>query len=128
MADPSQKTSSKSKMPEKISLRRGQKIIRNYSTRLIFQAIKNGKLLATDEYSLDGKNWVRLGNHKQLERYLKKTPPSVDHNLKESVKSPEVLNKQITEENSEKPGSPPPDLDDNLQKIADLLKIINTGS
>ena len=118
MPDPSKKSTAKPKMPEKISLRRGGKVALNYSTRLLFQAIKNGKILATDEYSLDGRNWVKLGSHKQLAKYLNKTPSSDKETFAENG-----------ETHSPPPaGSPPPGLDDDLQKLADLLKGINSGA
>ena len=120
MDEPSKKLNAKTPMPEKICLRRGPKIVRNYSTRLLFQAIKDGKLLATDEYSLDGQHWVKLGSHRQLEKYLNKEPSAVD--------TPTVSNNETVDQNSEESGSLPPGLNDDLQKLADMLKSLNSDS
>ena len=128
MADSSQKAEINSQMPEKISLRRGNRVMKDYSTRLLFQAIKNGKLLATDEYSLDGKNWVKLGSHDQLKKYLDKTSTKAGQNHEKPLNEPSATSKPINVEIDEEPASPPPDLDENLQNIADLLKGINTDS
>lgn len=116
-----------SKMPEKISLRRGDRVMEDYSTRLMFQAIKNGKLFATDEYSLDGKNWVKLGSHEQLRKYLDKTPAKAERNLEKPLNQSSTQNKPVIDRIVEEPGAPPPDLDENLKKIADQLKGINTN-
>ena len=121
-------SSQKSKMPDKISLRRGSRVMKDYSTRLMFQAIKNGKLFATDEYSLDGKNWVKLGSHNQLRKYLDKTSTKAEKNIEKPLDQSTAQNNPVADETGEGPGSPPPDLDENLQKIADLLKGINTDS
>jgi len=94
----------------------------------MFQAIKSGKLFATDEYSLDGKNWVKLGSHDQLRKYLDKTPTKSEKNLEKPLNPSTAQNNPVADEIVERPGSPPPDLDENLQKIADLLKGINTDS
>jgi hypothetical protein len=128
VADSSQNSDVNSQMPEKISLRRGNRVMKDYSTRLLFQAIKNGKLLATDEYSLDGKNWVKLGSHDQLKKYLDKTPAKVEQNHEKPLNKPSATSKPTNVEIDEEPASPPPDLDENLQNIADLLKGINTDS
>jgi hypothetical protein len=122
------KSDENSQMPEKISLRRGSRVMKDYSTRLMFQAIKNGKLFATDEYSLDGKNWVKLGTHEQLRKYLDKSPASVEKNKEKSADQSFAPNKPIIDEIVEEPGTPPPDLDESLKKIADQLKGINTDS
>lgn len=118
MPDPSKKTTAKPQMPEKVSLRRGGKVTLNYSTRLLFQAIKNGKMLATDEYSLDGRHWAQLGRHKQLAKYLKKAPSSDQETFTENGGA----------QGPPPPGSPPPGLDDDLQRLADLLEGINSGA
>jgi hypothetical protein len=128
VSDSSQKSETNSQMPEKISLRRGSRVMKDYSTRLMFQAIKNGKLFATDEYSLDGKNWVKLGSHDQLRKYLDKTPAKVEKNLEDPTHKSSVPNKPVIDEIDEGPGRPPPGLENDLQKIADLLKGINTDS
>ncbi|MGV7220062.1 MAG: hypothetical protein ACQ9MH_00900 [Nitrospinales bacterium] len=128
MAGSSQKSETNSQMPEKISLRRGGRVMKDYSTRLMFQAIKNGKLFATDEYSLDGKNWVKLGSHDQLRKYLDKTPANVEKNLEPLTHKSSVPDKPTIDEIGEEPGKPPPNLDKDLQNIADLLKGINTDS
>jgi hypothetical protein len=128
VADSSQKSEKNSQMPEKISLRRGSRVMKDYSTRLMFQAIKNGKLFATDEYSLDGKNWVKLGSHDQLRKYLDKTPGKDEKSIENPTPKSPVTNKPVINEIGEELASPPPGLDKDLQKIADLLKGINTGS
>ena len=128
MPDSPQNPDMNSQMPEKISLRRGNRVMKEFSTRLLFQAIKNGKLLATDEYSLDGKNWVKLGSHDQLKKYLDITPAKVEQNEEKPLNKPSAPSKPINVEIGEELGSPPPNLDENLQNIADLLKGINTNS
>ena len=127
-SDASEKSGENSKMPEKISLRRGSRVMKNYSTRLMFQAIKNGKLLASDEYSLDGKNWVKLGSHDQLKKYLDKTPAKAEKKQEKPATFSSVQIKPVTDEIVDGPGVPPPDLDESLQKIAEQLKGINTDS
>ena len=129
MSDQPKETTAKQKMPENISLRRGEKVMLNYSTRMLFQAIKKGKLLATDEYSLDGQHWVKLGIHKQLGKYLKKTASSSDEpDPGNAVDSPSASNNETSDASDEAHSSPPPGLNDELQKMADLLKGINSDS
>lgn len=127
MADPSQKSGSKSQVPDKIFLRRGNKKPRHFPTRLVFQAIKGGNLLATDEYSFDGKKWAQLGSHKQLAKLLNKNPSAKEIDLAQAVKAPPISSKKDPAQDIEEPGPPPPGLNDDLEKLAELLKGINTG-
>lgn len=116
MPDSSRKPGEKPEFSQKIFLRRGDKVIKDFPARLLIQAIKNGKLLPTDEYSRDGKQWVKLGAHRQVSEYFRKKTSSTD---RASAKK--------AEEKSEESPNLPPGFDRELKKLADMLKEIDSG-
>lgn len=116
MPDSPRKPEVKSEIPQKIFLRRGGRVIKDFPTRLLVQAIKSGKLLRTDEYSRNGEQWVELGVHQQVSKYFKQTPGSTDR----------APAKQVEEVSEESPNLPP-GFNQELKKIADMLKEIDGG-
>ncbi len=116
MPDSSRKPGTKPEFPLKIFLRRGDKVIKDFPARLLIQAIKTGKLLPTDEYSRDGKQWVKLGAHQQVSQYFRKKPSSKDRAPAKKA-----------EEKSEESPNLPPGFNRELEKLADMLKEFDTG-
>ena len=55
-------------------LRRGNKVKKNVPENNIATGIKNGKLIATDEVSVDGKTWASLNKHPSFSVFFKSTP------------------------------------------------------
>ncbi|MZH04319.1 MAG: hypothetical protein F3743_02820 [Nitrospinae bacterium] len=97
-----------------VMVRRGGITIPNVPTQKLRTFIRKRALLGTDEISGDGKSWVRADRHYQL-RKLFSNEDCPTNILKEKNDLSDEL------EFSEKP----PNLENDLQEVADLLKDIN---
>lgn len=61
-----------------VFIRRGEKVVKGVSTRILIPKIKGSELWGTDEISSDGVKWVRLDQHRQLNAYFKSPMRSND--------------------------------------------------
>ena len=86
-------------------IRRGESKVSNIPSENLITFIRKRALLGTDELSGDGKNWIRVDRHYQLQKYF----PIDDEGLGAQVEAGELS----------------PDLKGNLEEVADLLKDIN---
>lgn len=75
---------------QRVSVRRGRKVVHGVATRSLIRLIREGRLRAEDEISADEKRWVRLDRHHQLAPYCAPesalaghSPPGVEENLAE---------------------------------------------
>jgi hypothetical protein len=96
-------------MPRKplklVMIRRGESKVSNIPSENLITFIRKRALLGTDELSGDGKNWIRVDRHYQLQKYF----PIDDEGQGAQVEAGELS----------------PDLKGNLEEVADLLKDIN---
>ncbi|MBT5471922.1 MAG: hypothetical protein HOK41_15075 [Nitrospina sp.] len=101
------------KKPIKMVLvRRGAITIPSVPTHKLQTYIRKRALLGTDEISGDGNSWIRVDRHYQLRKFFSNE------------------SQENTPEKIDLPGDPefsegPPNIENNLQKVADLLKDIN---
>jgi len=86
-------------------IRRGESKVSNIPSENLITFIRKRALLGTDELSGDGKNWIRVDRHYQLQKYF----PIDDEGQGAQVEAGELS----------------PDLKGNLEEVADLLKDIN---
>ena len=106
------------KIPKKpvkvVMVRRGSITVPSVPTQKLKTFIRKKALLGSDEISGDGKSWVRVDRHYQLRKYFVSENP--DANLsgqdQEGLEDMEALER-------------PPDFENKLQQVADLLKDIN---
>ncbi len=99
-------------------VRRGSVTIPSVPTQKLVTFIRKRALLGTDEISGDGTNWVRVDRHYQLSKYFSS---EAGGNVAVSAKTD--LNSEL--EFSEDLVIPPRGFENDLQKVADLLKDIN---
>lgn len=97
-----------------VMVRRGAVTIPSVPTQKLQTFIRKRALLGTDEISGDGKSWIRVDHHYQLKKFF------LDEDQRPTV-SPK---KQSLSEEVEFSESPP-DFENNLKQVADLLKDIN---
>ena len=97
-----------------VMVRRGAITIPGVPTQKLKTFIRKKALLGSDEISGDGKSWVRVDRHYQLRQFFPKEMG--DANVPQA-------NQELNEELEF--AKAPPDLENNLQEMADLLKDIN---
>lgn len=66
----------KSGIVQKVLVRRGENILGEWLTRSLIDAIREGKLERTDEFSGDGLHWSVLGEHHQLKQCFPEPEPT----------------------------------------------------
>ena len=88
-----------------VMVRRGSVTIPSVPTQKLRTFIRKRALLGSDEISGDGKSWVRADSHYQLSKFFSAENNSGDTDLEFSES--------------------PPNVENNLQEVADLLKDIN---
>lgn len=93
-------------------VRRGSVTIPSVPTQKLRTFIRKRALLGSDEISGDGKSWVRVDRHYQLSKFF------TDEGHENNAAS------QNTNNDPEFSTSPP-NIKNNLQEVADLLKDIN---
>lgn len=91
-----------------ILVRRGDKVVKDFPTKLLIPNIKNKKLLGSDEISADGGKWVRLDRHRQLEQFFQPQNPQTN-----------------SETASDSPSASPPGFDAQMAELAEMLREIN---
>jgi len=95
-----------------VLVRRGAITIPSVPTQKLQTFIRKRALLGSDEISGDGKSWVRVDRHYQLKKFFVNegtTVSSESQSLSEELEFSES----------------PPDFENNLKQVADLLKDIN---
>ena len=97
-----------------VMIRRGSITTPNVPTRKLVSFIRKRVLLGADEISSDGKNWIRVDRHYQLRKFFPNEHGqanilNVKNDLSGGVDLPER----------------PPDLENELQGMANLLRDIN---
>lgn len=65
-----QTSDKKSGIVQKVLVRRGDVSLGEWLTRSLVDAIREGSLEKTDEFSGDGRHWTVLGEHHQLKEYF----------------------------------------------------------
>jgi hypothetical protein len=95
-----------------VMVRRGSVTIPSVPTQKLRTFIRKRALLGSDEISGDGKSWVRVDRHYQLSKLF-----STEGN--ESNTASQNANTDLEFSAS------PPNIKNNLQEVADLLKDIN---
>ena len=93
-----------------VMVRRGSVTIPSVPTQKLRTFIRKRALLGSDEISGDGKSWVRVDSHFQLSKYF-----SAEGN--ENNTASQNGNAEFSER--------PPNIENNLQELAELLKDIN---
>ena len=94
-----------------VMVRRGSVTIPSVPTQKLRTFIRKRALLGSDEISGDGENWVRVDSHYQLSKYF-----SAEGN--ENNTASQNGNAEFYER--------PPNIENNLQEVAELLKDINS--
>jgi len=97
-----------------VIIRRGAITTPNIPTQKLVSFIRKRVLLGADEISSDGKNWIRVDRHYQLRKYFSNEDRQTSILQKRNDLSREV----------EISGSPP-DLENELEGVAKLLREIN---
>ena len=97
-----------------VMIRRGAITTPNVSTQKLVSFIRERVLLGAAEISGDGKNWIRVDRHYQLRKFFSNKDSQT--NVLEETDS---LRREV--ENSENL----PDLENELQEVANLLRDIN---
>ena len=97
-----------------VMIRRGAITTPNVPTQKLVSFIRERVLLGADEISGDGKNWIRVDRHYQLRKFFSNKDSQT--NVLEETDS---LRREV--ENSENL----PDLENELQEVANLLRDIN---
>lgn len=77
-----------------VQLRRGFEVETEYPAKSLVQAIEKNELLPTDQISGDGKIWIRLDQHKQLEKLFHDKIDSLDREP-EALPPPQQLQNRI---------------------------------
>ncbi|GJL79790.1 MAG: hypothetical protein NPINA01_27790 [Nitrospinaceae bacterium] len=115
-----------------VMIRRGNKVVKDIPTKMLVPYIEGKKLLRTDAISGDGVKWTRLDEHFQLAKYFKDdTSPKVLRDAPSPFpqeEEPELEEEGVCPSDDETPAvlpSRPPQLDDQLNELADLLKDLN---
>jgi len=94
------KASTPQLLHKRVSIRRTGKVIRDVLTQSLISEIRQGQLKKDDEISADEKYWVRLDRHYQLAKYFPTESSSVSKSL-------------------------PPDIDERLTELSEMLKDLN---
>jgi hypothetical protein len=94
-----------------VMVRRGSVTIPTVPTQKLRAFIRKRALLGSDEISGDGKSWVRADSHYQLSKFFSA------ENENNSASQSEDTDLEFSES--------PPNVENNLQEVADLLKDIN---
>ena len=97
-----------------VMIRRGSTTTRNVPTQKLVTFIRKRILLGADEISGDGKNWIRADRHYQLREFF-------SNNASQASVLKAVKNISYEAETSESH----PDLENDLQGVANLLRDIN---
>tara|TARA_Y100001934_G_C11985253_1_gene600550 strand:+ start:120 stop:440 length:321 start_codon:yes stop_codon:yes gene_type:complete len=97
-----------------VMIRRGATTTPNVSTQKLVSFIRKRVLLGADEISSDGKNWIRVDRHYQLKEFFSK-----EDSQKNVLKVTNDLSNEVEISVS------PPDLENELQEVANLLREIN---
>lgn len=95
-----------------VMVRRGSVTIPSVPTQKLQTFIRKRALLGSDEISGDGKSWVRVDSHYQLSKFFS------------AVGNENNTASQNGNTDLEFPESPP-NIENNLQEMAELLKDIN---
>jgi hypothetical protein len=95
-----------------VMVRRGSVTIPSVPTQKLRTFIRKRALLGSDEISGDGKSWVRVDRHYQLSKLF-----STEGNENNTANQSEDTDLEFSES--------PPNIKNNLQEVADLLKDIN---
>jgi hypothetical protein len=95
-----------------VMVRRGSVTIPSVPTQKLRTFIRKRALLGSDEISGDGKSWVRVDRHYQLSKLF-----STEDNENNTATQSEDTDLEFSES--------PPNVKNNLQEVADLLKDIN---
>ncbi len=82
MEDSTQTENTRSRLLEKVQVRRGTQIIKDVSVKTLISGVKMGKLRRSDEFSSDGKNWTVLGMHRQLSPLFPPDQPEIPIQVK----------------------------------------------
>jgi hypothetical protein len=53
-----------------VFLKRGNEVEKKFPSKSLIPAIEKGELISSDQISIDGKHWISLGKHSQLEEYF----------------------------------------------------------
>jgi len=92
MEDLTQTGNARSRILEKVQVRRGSQIIKDVPVKTLVAGVKIGKLRRTDEFSSDGKQWTLLGMHHQLSQMFPKDQPEIPLQVKkEFVKLADMI-------------------------------------
>ncbi|MEK9629528.1 MAG: hypothetical protein VW455_10975 [Nitrospinota bacterium] len=97
-----------------VMVRRGTITVPSVPTQKLKTFIRKKALLGSDEISGDGKSWVRVDRHYQLRKYFLDDNPETSLSAHEQGEGEEF---EVSER--------PPDFENKLQQVADLLKDIN---
>ena len=95
-----------------VMVRRGSVTIPSVPTQKLRTFIRKRALLGSDEISGDGKSWVRVDSHYQLSKYF-----SAEDNENNTASQNENTDPEFS--------ASPPNIKNNLEEVADLLKDIN---
>ena len=95
-----------------VMVRRGSVTIPSVPTHKLRTFIRKRALLGSDEISGDGKNWVRVDSHFQLRKYFCSAEGNENNTASQNG------NAEFSER--------PPNIDNNLQEVVELLKDINS--
>jgi hypothetical protein len=95
-----------------VMVRRGSVTIPSVPTQKLRTFIRKRALLGSDEISGDGKSWVRVDRHYQLSKLF-----STEGNENNTASQSGNADLEFSES--------PPNIKNNLQEVADLLKDIN---
>ncbi len=116
-----------------VMIRRGTRVVRGISTKMLIPYIESRKLLPSDEISLDGIKWVRLDQHRRLASYFseEKTtrvlpePPAVFPQDAEAEDSKEMAPQPGESDDAPSSLPEPPGMQDELSRLAEILKDLN---
>ena len=97
-----------------VMIRRGATTTPNVSTQKLVSFIRKRVLLGADEISSDGKNWIRVDRHYQLRKFF----PNEDGQAN-------IMKAKNDQSGEVKFSERPPDLENQLQGVANLLRDIN---
>ncbi len=95
-----------------VMVRRGSVTIPSVPTQKLRTFIRKRALLGSDEISGDGKSWVRVDSHYRLSKFFS-AEGSENNDATQSGDSDLEFSES------------PPNIENNLQEVADLLKDIN---
>ena len=95
-----------------VMVRRGSVTIPSVPTQKLRTFIRKRALLGSDEISGDGKSWVRADSHYQLSKFF-----TAEDDKNNSSSQSGYTDLEFSES--------PPNVENNLQEVVDLLKDIN---